>query len=184
MSVWHTGPWAHAFKRVSEGWVFRSPVCWWPLGLGPSRHYLVNETQKAEILRVLNRRDWRFPGLILCAVFPAMVLAGVVFWYGPLPGGFDLVFISLLLLGVWTQVLLNIFYSLALKSTLAGAPRTSERIAIAAMAPAGIWVFGGVIFSLVFGVTAYRGELIEMSMSAVGALFFLALAILAKRSKP
>ena len=41
------------FERMAWGWVFRSPICWWPLSLGPARYYLLNDAQKAEIVRAM-----------------------------------------------------------------------------------------------------------------------------------
>lgn len=58
-----------SFKRVPEGWVFQAPN---PRLVGPRRHYLVNDAQKAELAACL-RRMWR---LLLIAII-AVVLAGV-----------------------------------------------------------------------------------------------------------
>lgn len=58
-----------SFKRVPAGWVFQAPNPWL---VGPRRHYLVNDAQKAELAACL-RRMWR---LLLIAII-GVVVAGV-----------------------------------------------------------------------------------------------------------
>src|SRR5262245_1281120 len=45
--------WTHgSFKRVPEGWIFRAPSPWL---LGPCRHYLVSDAQRAAIVAFIER---------------------------------------------------------------------------------------------------------------------------------
>jgi hypothetical protein len=67
------------FERMAWGWVIRSPICWWPLRLGPGRYYLLNDAQKAEIVRAM-REVWRRRTLRLTAVLLGAAPLFVLFW--------------------------------------------------------------------------------------------------------
>ncbi len=66
-----------SFKHASGGWVFQAPNPWL---FGPRRHYLVNESEKAELAAGL-RRMWRsllLAIIILCGVgLPAAMPLGL-----------------------------------------------------------------------------------------------------------
>jgi hypothetical protein len=57
-----------SFKRTPEGWVFQAPNPWL---IGPRRHYLVNDAQKAEIAAQL-RRMWT---MVLLAIIALVAVA-------------------------------------------------------------------------------------------------------------
>jgi hypothetical protein len=152
------------FKRVSGGWVFRLPISWWPFGLGQERHYLVNEPQKAEILRVMGHGGWRFGAMLGTAVLVGVVPLVALHWNVPvLSGDYEL---TLLIFGLpaalLAQGVFNVFCWLALRSTLAGVPRTSEPIILVGRLNATsvgiwfvIWIFGPLLFTSIFGLLAY-----------------------------
>jgi len=156
------------FERMAWGWVFRSPICWWPFWLGPARYYLLNDAQKAEIERAMcevrRRRTLRLAAFLLGAI-PLLVLYWKLTWlsvgYG-LP--LELPMITLVLfLSLWTQIILNLFYRQVLRPVLAGALRTNgprisfiERArAYADTSSAAIWIFGGLVFAAAFGCVAH-----------------------------
>jgi hypothetical protein len=123
------------FKRMAWGWVFRSPISWWPLGLGPRRCYLLNEAQKAKIVRTMFEMGWRRRTLRLAALLLGAVPLHVLYWkslsmwmgYG-LP--LELYIVTFVLfLAVCEQIILNLLYRQALRPILAGASRTNDRIA-------------------------------------------------------
>lgn len=199
------------FERMAWGWVFRSPICWWPLGLGPARHYLLNDAQKAEIVRAMcevwRRRTLRLAALLLGAV-PLLVLywKSLSLWadYG-LPLELSMVTL-MLLLALWAQIILNLLYWQALRPFLAGALRTNGRIRIAFIEQARAhadtssvttWILGGLVFAAAFGLSAHEWlvsktpHLFPGSTSSIlvglGAVFFFAMAgikLKAKRLNP
>ncbi len=186
MAMWQGGPWGNAweglfFKRVSEGWVFRSPICWWPFGLGPTRHYLVNEIQKAEIVRRMGRlEDWRGRAILVAAPLVGLIPLFVLVWKLPALASELTSLVYFLLVWLWVQVVLNVRYSRALKSTLVGASQTSERITLVEMrnvpsatAPIGISIYGGLLFTSIFGLLVY--EALVLKPPTIGRLIFIIL---------
>lgn len=158
------------FERMAWGWVFRSPICWWPLWLGPSRHYLLGGAQKAEIVRAMRevrrRRTLHLAALLLGAV-PLFVLhwKSLSLWvdYG-LP--LELLMVTLILfVALWAQIVLNLLHRQALRPLLAGALRTDVRIRIAFIEQArayadtssvATWIFGGLVSAAAFGLSAHQ----------------------------
>jgi len=195
------------FERMAWGWVFRSPICWWPLWLGPARHYLLNDAQKAEILRAMcevwRRRTLRLAALLLGAV-PLLVLhwKSLPLWvdYG-LP--LELPMVTLMLsLAPWAQVILNLLYWQALRPFLAGALRTNARIRIgfiehvrahADTSSVTTWIFGGLAFAAAFGVAAHDWLVsktphvfpgpISLILMGLGAVFLFAMAGIKPKAK-
>jgi hypothetical protein len=196
---------------VAWGWVFRSPICWWPLWLGPARYYLLNGAQKAEIVRAMcevwRRRTLRLAALLLGAV-PLLVLywKSLSLWvdYG-LP--LELSMVTLMLfLALWAQIILNLPYWQALRPFLAGALRTNRRIRIAFIEQARAhadtssvttWILGGLVFAAAFGWSAHEWLVsktphlfpgsISLILVGLGAVFFFAMAgikLKAKRLNP
>src|SRR4051812_43160618 len=71
------------FERRAWGWVFRSPMNWWPLWLGPARYYLVNDAQKAEIesaMGEMRRRRLLRAAAFLVGAIPLSVLYWKLTW--------------------------------------------------------------------------------------------------------
>jgi hypothetical protein len=91
----------------------------------------VSETQKLEIARILNRRNWnwrfRAPLLLLIAL-PVIIPLGLFHWDVQLGYPWSTLLIYFLLLGLWAQGVLNVLNSLALGSILADLQRSRERI--------------------------------------------------------
>jgi hypothetical protein len=156
------------FERMAWGWVFRSPISWWPLWLGPARYYLLNDAQKAELERAMcevrRRRTLRLAVYLLGAI-PVSVLYWKLTW---LSVGFGLplelpLIIFILFLSLWTQIILNLLYRQALRPVLADALRTNGRRislierarAYADTSSAAIWIFGGLVFAAAFGFVAH-----------------------------
>jgi len=157
------------FERMAWGWVFRSPICRWPLWLGPARYYLLNDAQTAEIERgmceVRRRRTLRLAAFLLGAI-PLLALNWKLSWlcvdHG-LPVELPLIILNLFL-ALWTQIILNLIYWQALRPVLAGALRTSGRTRMAFIEQARAyadtssvmtWIFGGLVFAATFGVAAH-----------------------------
>jgi hypothetical protein len=183
------------FKRASEGWIFRSPISW-TLGLTSRRHYLVNETQKAEIERVLP------PGkqmtLMVVSAVPLLIFF-ILLQTHYLPTPWDdfqsTIYAGIILTAVCASALQNAGYWLALRSTLAGMPRTTERITlmeqigiVAASAPQGKWAAGILLVmsvTLLLGVASSLYDLLQLKnlisslisivVGSLGTCLFLAL---------
>jgi hypothetical protein len=68
------------FKTVPSGYVYRAPNAW--LFGGTSRHYLVNETQKAEILATFKTPTLRtlWIAVVSWIVISALVAEGAALW--------------------------------------------------------------------------------------------------------
>jgi hypothetical protein len=188
------------FERMAWGWIFRSPVCWWPLWLGPGRYYLLNDAQKAEIVRAMRAvwRRWtlRLTALLLGAV-PLFVLSWktIPLWadYG-LP--LELSMVALVLLfALWAQIILNVLYGRALRPFLAGALPIKVRMSVALIdqvrahadtSSVATWIFGGLVFAAAFAVAGHdrlvakTSPLFSGSISLVliglGVVFFFAMA--------
>jgi len=154
---------------MAWGWVFRSPISWWPFLLGPARYYLLNDAQKAELERAMCdvRRRWtlRLAAYLLGAI-PLSVLNWKLSW---LSVGYRLplelpVLTLVLFLSLWTQIILNLLYRQALRPVLADALRTNGRKisfierarAYADTSSAAIWIFGGLVFAAAFGCLSHE----------------------------
>jgi hypothetical protein len=162
------------FKRMAWGWVFRSPIFWWPLGLGPRRYYLLNDAQKAEIVRAIFEMGWRRRALLVAASLLGVIpLAALVWKAAPWAVGHELR-LGLLLLappllaGLWYQFILNLVLWQALRPILASEARTNNRISFAELARASAatqsvatWIFGGLVAAATSGFGAYDGLVSE-----------------------
>jgi len=179
-----------SFKRRPEGWIFRSPISW-PFGLGPHRHYLVNETQKAEIVTALNHLDARGVAVMALALLTAVPML-VLGWIVPMSNDLMLnLLIGSFLAGLWLQVVLNVYHWLLLRSTLADARRTGERITFierlkvfAAMTPTTMLIAAGLVFWWGFGISAFEvfiwekwntSSLVLMVLGGLSALYICAM---------
>jgi hypothetical protein len=117
------------FKRIETGYVFQARNPWF---FGRSRHYLVNEAQKAAIAACLRDtlRELRPVAVVAMFVLPLLTLAGafllimigtptpvaiivlMVFVFGPYLGG------------------VHVYTMGRLRHLVAGLPRSSERITL------------------------------------------------------
>jgi hypothetical protein len=108
-----------AFKRLPEGWVFTAPN---PYLFGPRQSYLLSETQKNQIAAVL-RPIWPR----IAYLFAFVVMTGLIYltlsFFNRLIAIMFIPVAALLGLGLWT-----LCYYLAIRSVLAGARRTNERV--------------------------------------------------------
>jgi hypothetical protein len=185
------------FKRVPEGWIFQSPT-FWPFGLGPRQHYLVNESQKAEIAAAFGRMDWRILAGLGAAMLPGIILL-IVFGMRPFVWNDPLLnmLLGAFLAGLWTQAVLSVFYWLALRSTLAEARPTRERItftdrlnALAAMTPMATLILGCLLFITLCAFSAYElwktwtvGSLLGMVFMGLITLYVCAMLTAKLRAK-
>ena len=111
-----------AFKRTSDGYVFRAPSRWL---IGPARHYLLDAARKDEIVRALaDLREQGARALIVAVVAMMVALMMLIHFRA-----------HLVLAGVSGLALLLTFVALArfhqlaaLQPLLAGLPRAAERI--------------------------------------------------------
>jgi hypothetical protein len=118
---WDANGWEDIFfKRVPTGWVFRAPG---PLIFGPRRHYLVSDSQRADIIALFSNITWS--GLAAATVLAAVI--GGVLWLGPTLWNSFL--LTLLLVSIVSDCLIGGYFWLTLRPLLAGARQTtSERI--------------------------------------------------------
>jgi hypothetical protein len=158
------------FKRTAWGWVFRSPISWWPLGLGPRRYYLLNDAQKAQTARAMFDMGWRRRALLVATSLPGYIPPAVLAWKAvPWAVGHELrlglLFLAPpLLAALWYQIIYNLVHWQALRPILAGAARTNNRISFAEQARASAatqsvttWIFGGLVAAATSGFGAYDG---------------------------
>jgi hypothetical protein len=128
MTRWYEAANEASFKTVAEGYVFQSPHPWI---FARPRYYLVDHTQKAEILARLGR--WRL--LVLISVLTIFVLIGSFCAFLTVS---PLTFVPLvsLLLGLMMCVVgPQIYLIRALRPLLADARRTKERIKVSEQLP-------------------------------------------------
>jgi hypothetical protein len=180
------------FKRIPQGWIYGSPIRWWPLGLSP--HFLLSDTQKDEVTEVLGRSSWRLLIVLFALVLPAPVLWIGFHAWGHSPLGILLVFV---LYGVFAQCVLNAYYWLALRTLLANAQPTSERItfghrlnALAAIVPTGMLIFYGLLFAALVPLFGFQvlmsrdWDIVSLgSMLIVGCAAVYVLAMLAAKRR-
>ena len=135
-----------SFKLTAGGHVFQAPSPWmlaWP------RYYLVNDAQKAALLAGLGR--WRLLLMIATVIELALALSitlPMILW----PGTFARLFLPMhhqLGIGLFATVLAatmmlpivslfavpQVYLARVLRSALADAPRTDERITVAEQLP-------------------------------------------------
>jgi len=185
------------FKRVPLGWIYRSPIQWGPFGIGRASHFLLSDTQKDEISKILYRVD-RYLALTLVILFlPAFFLLWsfrAAMFSMPLSAVAILALCLLAAQYAWTSI-----YWLMLRRSLAKAQPTSERIAfgerfnvVATAAPRGFLIFYAASFAalLVFyGYVAFRMKIWDWSapammiLAAGGIALFLALLAAKRRAK-
>jgi hypothetical protein len=176
------------FKRMGWGWVFRSPISWWPLALGPRRYYLLNEAQKAQTARAMFDMEWRRRALLVAASLAGNIPPAVLAWKAvPWAVGHEwrlgLLFLAPPLLGVlWYQFIYNLVVGQALRPILAGAASTSNRISFAEQARASAatqsvatWIFGGLVAAATSGFGAYdwlvsAPRIVGLSAAILGGL--------------
>ena len=166
------------FKRVPQGWIYGSPIRWWPFGLSPQSHFLLSDAQKDEITKVLGRSKWRLLILLFALVLPAPFLwIGLHAWgYSPL--GILSVFV---LYCVFAQCVLSAYYWLTLRTLLANAQPSSARItfgdrlnALAAIVPTGMLIFYGLLFAALvplFGfqvLTSKEWDIVSLGIMLIG----------------
>jgi hypothetical protein len=119
------------FKQVPGGYVFQQPNPWI---FGRSSRYLVNEEQKAALLAIVTPRRPVLRGvMILAGVLLWAVTASFLVWAFSShnePTTLDVVAISVLIVGPMLAALIVALQRnlRRMRSILAGAPRTEERI--------------------------------------------------------
>jgi hypothetical protein len=118
-----------AFKRVEGGYVFQARNPWF---FGRSRHYLVNEAQKAEIaacLRATLRRltPWVFVAMV---VLPLLIGGGVFLLVSLGRATFINTFALMLAVFVPYIAWTHIYTMRRLRPLIADLPRTNQRITL------------------------------------------------------
>jgi hypothetical protein len=164
-----------SFKFSSGGHVFQAPSPWmlaWP------RYYLVNDAQKATLLAGLGR--WRLLLMVATMIELALVLAitlPIILW----PSTFARLFVPMhhqLGAGLFVAALAammilpivsifavaQIYLARVLRSVLADAPRTDERITVAEQLPkiAASVSAKRLVVGLIAGLAMMGGSLLQM----------------------
>jgi hypothetical protein len=129
-----TGRYEALFKEVPGGFLFRAPNPWI---LGPAKHYLTTEAQRAEILGIGRIKRPILAALRFAAIIIACPLASTLSVYSLSgradPDGKDVAAIAVLTLASLGSIFLIAarlqFRRLA--PTLAGLPRTDEKLTLA-----------------------------------------------------
>ena len=119
------------FKRVAEGWIFRSPINW-AFGLRPSRRYLITEAQKAEIEEALPFAKHLV--IVLLAGIPYLLLLALSLTYLlllPLGDFLLTFFVSWIPAAACGVTIQDFLYWRVLRSKLVDTPRASQRITLA-----------------------------------------------------
>jgi hypothetical protein len=125
-----TEPWKTLhFQRRPWGWLFRSPICRGPFGLGPHTHYSLSDTQEAEVDNAFRCVNGRLVGFLLVM----MLVPAPFLWFAPaLSSDHELrLLIISAIYWLYVQLMFNVYWWLSLRHVLANAPRTSERIGFA-----------------------------------------------------
>jgi hypothetical protein len=124
-----------AFKRVSQGYVYQVPNPW---VFGPGRHYLVNETQKAELLAIITPRRPLLRIMVITGAIVAWVaiVAGSMFAFSgsgrDQPTALELLAMATLIL-VPTYIIFVVALHRQLRRIrpiLADAPLSRERVTL------------------------------------------------------
>jgi hypothetical protein len=180
-----TEPWRTLhFKRLPWGWLFRSPICWGPFGVGPHAHYILSDAQQAEVESAFRDVNWRTLGVVLLIALAGMPLL----WFGrTLSQDFELgLLIGVAFYTLYVQLVLNGYWWLTFRGVLADAPRTRERIgfaeryrALAASMPSKGLAYAAVICAVLAGgeVHTFLTAKGLGAMSLVGVILFGAIAI-------
>ena len=132
MMSWGEKLFALRFKQVPGGWVFRGPIT---RLFGKRQYYLVNDTQKAEIMAAAPSLGLYLTFLGLIGVIsPAVVvmfLAAFKSIFGHLPQGFVQQFpitIALVILVAIAGIAFNQYIDQPIRPIVADLPLTDERI--------------------------------------------------------
>jgi hypothetical protein len=128
MTRWYEAANEASFKTVAEGYVFQSPHPWI---FARPRYYLVDQTQKAEILARLGR--WRL--LMLISVLTIFVLMGSFYAFLTVSPPIFVPLVALLLGLMMCVAVPQIYLTRALRPLLADARRTRERIKVSEQLP-------------------------------------------------
>jgi len=120
------------FKRVAGGHIFQAPNPWL---FGRSSRYLVNDTQKAQLLAIITpRRPTLWVVVLAAGIGLWAAVASVIVWaFGSghdQPTAYDMVAMTLL---IFVPLILALMMALRrnlrrMQPVLAGLPRTDERI--------------------------------------------------------
>ncbi len=122
---------AALFKQVGGGWVFQAPNPW---VFGRTSRYLVNDTQKAELLAIVTPRS---PVLRIAAITAGIlvwaVAASTIVWavssHGEPTASDALAIFALVVVPIFLALVFALQRNLRrMQRVLAGAPRTEERI--------------------------------------------------------
>jgi hypothetical protein len=152
------------FKPTAGGYIFQSRNPWY---FGPSRNYLVNETQKVAIASCIREtlRDVRPVAVVAMFVLPVLMIAGsfLLLKIG-CPAPIAIILLMLFVFGPYAGMV-HVYSMGRLRHLIANLPRTSERITLrevhtnmaAHMSPKFLWV-----------------ALISMSVGFLGSLAALA----------
>jgi hypothetical protein len=161
------------FKRVPHGWIYASPIWWWPVGR--QKYFLLSDAQKNDVSEILRRWQWHFAALLLLLYLPLLVS----FWTFPslLSNTANLLAVFAVYI-VCMQPLCGAFFWLILHRTLAGAQRTSERITIgekfnafAAAIPRAFLIFYVVFFVLLLVFFGYGAIITKLDfLTKTGSL--------------
>jgi hypothetical protein len=118
---------ARMFKPAPDGYIFQAPP---PTQFHRTQAYLVNESQKAEILAFFRARRTLWVRILIVAALALAVAAVVLFDVGggPLLLGIFLGFCVFPLAMIGGYVLLLHFEQRQLQPLLAGLPRSDERL--------------------------------------------------------
>ena len=143
-----------AFKRVPTGWLYQAPNPW--IFFHP-RYYLLSDSERAELIALLENGRWR---LLLLA---APIMAGAVplgLWLIPML--WNSVLLVALLLSILAGALVNGCLWWVLRPVLAHASRTTERITMgerlrawAAVVPIGELIVLAILLVALFACSAY-----------------------------
>ncbi|MGB9367432.1 MAG: hypothetical protein WCE79_15600 [Xanthobacteraceae bacterium] len=188
---WWNNPeaWDRAvFKRVPQGWIYRSPIQWVPFGIGQASYFLLNDAQKDRITRILRGAQWYVVAALLTLFLPAYIVAWT---FRALAFSSPLSAALIVALGILAlQYALALAYWLLLRKPLSEAQPTSERItfgeqfeAIAGTVPRALLIFYAVFFCALmvfFGYGAFRTGMGDLtSLTAIILLGVPAAAIIA-----
>jgi hypothetical protein len=146
MPRWYEGANEASFKLASGGHVFQAASPW---VFARPRYYLVSDAQKAELLARLGR--WRLLLMIVMIVEMLLILSitlPMILWpaifgrlFAPIflqlgPGLFILILsLAMMMLLMPLFAVPQIYLARALRSVLADAPRTDQRITVAEQLP-------------------------------------------------
>jgi MFS family permease len=120
--------------RPGGGWIFRSPNPW---VFGDTPHYLVDDTQKAQIEAILRPRRPAVVGALLIGGLLAWTVAVATFMWAfaghedPTPGDIGLMILLIVIPVIGLLPVAGLIQRHRLRDVLAGAALTNERISYA-----------------------------------------------------